>query len=78
MADIKFGFNQIVNETPSFIKKFRKALTYFSGGVVVFLPTIADAMHVELKVLTTIMGLFILFVNSLAAFFGIPDEEPTK
>ena len=74
MADTKFGISQIANETPGFIKKFRKALTYFAGGVITFLPAIAGGLHIALETLTTIMGVFILFVNSLAAFFGIPDE----
>ncbi len=69
-----FGFGQIFKDTPHFIKQIRKALNFFIGGVVTFLPFIAKWLHTDIESLTTIMGLGLLGVNSIAAFFGVPDD----
>lgn len=71
----QFGFGQIMSETPHAIKNIRKGLNFFSGGVITFLPTIADMIHTPITTLTTIMGLFMLGFNSLSAMFGVPPEE---
>lgn len=77
MADIKFGVNQIGEKTPKFISALKRALNFFSGSVVVFLPQIATFTHTTIDTLTTIMGLFILVVNTVGIMFGAdPDTKP--
>jgi hypothetical protein len=73
-----FGLGQLMKDTPQFIKNLRKALNFFSGGVVTFLPFIAKTLHTDIETCTTVMGLFMLGFNSVAAMFGVPDESKTQ
>lgn len=73
---MKFGFNQILVETPKVITAAKRALNFFSGGIVAFLPQVAGWLHTTTDALTTVMGLFILFVNSVGLLFGVsPDAQ---
>lgn len=77
MADVKFGIGQIGERTPKFISALKRALNFFSGGVVVFLPQIAAFLHTSVDSLTMVMGLFILLVNTVGIMFGVdPDSKP--
>ncbi len=58
---VAFGFGQIENLTPIHVKNARKAMNFFSGGVVTFLPAIAGWIHTTTDNLATIMGIVICF-----------------
>lgn len=75
----KFGIGQIGAETPAFISKLKRALNFFSGGIVTFLPQIAASLHTTTDALAWKIGAFILLVNSLGIMFGVePDNEAVK
>ncbi len=76
---VKFGIGQIQNVTPLHIKNVRKALNFFSGGVVTFLPAIAGWLNTTTDNLATIMGIVILAGNTLSSMFGVePDESNAR
>ncbi len=75
MADIKFGFGQIANATPAIIGRIKRGLNFFSGGVVIFLPAIAQQLGTTTDTLATWMGFFILTFNSIATMFGVQLGE---
>lgn len=79
MPDVKFGFGQIGADTPKVISLIKRALNFFSGGVVVFLPQIATLFHTSVDTLTTVMGIAILLINTVGIMFGVdPDASPAK
>lgn len=73
-----FGLGQIKRDTPEGIKNIRKALNFFSGGVVTFIPFIATSLNTNVETCTTIMGLFMLTFNSVSALFGVPPEDKNE
>ncbi len=79
MPDVKFGFGQIAAQTPKTISLIKRALNFFSGGVIVFLPQIASLFHTSVDTLTTIMGIALLAINTVGIMFGVdPDSTTTK
>jgi uncharacterized Fe-S cluster-containing radical SAM superfamily protein len=42
---VKFGFGQIGNATPQIINTIKRALNFFFGGAIIFLPAIASQFH---------------------------------
>lgn len=77
MADMHFGFQQIAQATPAVIGRIRLVLNFFSGGVVAFLPFIAQEMNTTTDRLTTWMGIFMLCFNSISLMFGVPITGKT-
>lgn len=75
MENVKFGFSQMAERTPLVISKIKRALNFFSGGVVAFLPQIAQDLHTTTDKLAGIMGIVILVVNTVGIMFGVQPEQ---
>lgn len=74
---IHFGFAQIANATPAIIGRAKRALNFFSAGVITFLPFLATQLGTTTDTLATWMGIFMLSFNSLATMFGVPIDSKT-
>lgn len=71
MPEIKFGINQVNKTTPAIVGRLRNGLVFFSGGVVAFLPTIAEALNTTTDKLSAWVGLSMLGLNAVAIMFGV-------
>lgn len=79
MADVKFGLGQIASQTPKTISLIKRALNFFFGGIVVFLPQLSNAFNIPIDTFTLVMGIIMLFVNTVGIMFGVePDSQTTK
>jgi hypothetical protein len=73
---VKFGFGQIGNATPQIINTIKRALNFFFGGAIIFLPAIASQFHTTTDNIATIFGVVMLFVNTIGIMFGVePDMQ---
>src|SRR5690242_12502244 len=77
-APIKFGFGQIGEATPKIISTIKRALNFFFAGVVVFLPAIAAQFHTTVDNISTILGITMLFINTVGIMFGVPPDTPIE
>jgi hypothetical protein len=76
MKNVKFGFGQIANQTPTAINRTKRALNFISAGIVLYLPQLAQYFHTTTDNLTTVMGLSILGINVVGIMFGVePDQK---
>jgi preprotein translocase subunit SecY len=76
MADMKFGFGQIGEETPKIISRIKRALNFLSGAIVTVLPQVADLFHTTTAKVSLIIGLAIVAVNFVGIMFGVePDQS---
>lgn len=70
-ATMKFGLSQMLKATPTIIGRIKRALNFFSGGIVLYLPQIAIILHTTTDDLAWKIGLFILFFNTFLLMFGV-------
>jgi hypothetical protein len=75
---VKFGFGQIGNDTPKIISTIKRALNFFFGGAIIFLPAIATQFHTTTDNVTTIFGITMLMVNTVGIMFGVPPDTPVE
>jgi len=75
MGQIKFGLSHLDSATPAIIGRIRKGLNYFTGGIVIFIPFLADNLKTTVETLTTWIGIFMLSFNALAEMFGVPLDH---
>lgn len=74
MADVKFGFKQIINPTPAAINRAVRAATVVIATFMAWMAT-ASVMGPHIKdILTQILGLILALINGLAPLFGVPLE----
>lgn len=77
MAQVHFGFGQILKATPTIVGRIRDSINFFITGFVVFLPDIATEWDMSVKKLAVIVGVTGLAINSLAKMFGAPISGKT-
>lgn len=72
MADVKFGWKQIINPTPAAINRAVRAATVVIAIFMAWMAT-ASIMGPHLKdILTQTLGLILALINGLAPLFGVP------
>lgn len=81
MADVKFGWRQIINPTPASLNRAVRAATVIIATFMAWMAT-ASVMGVHTKdILTQILGLVLALINGLAPLFGVPlggGDVPAK
>lgn len=60
-----FGPQYVFKQTPKIIQAIQNGLNFFCAGVLYFLPFVARILHTNTDDLSQIMGIAVLFVNTL-------------
>ena len=72
MAEVKFGWRQIINPTPASLNRAVRAATVIIATFMAWMAT-ASVMGVHTKdILNQILGLILALINGLAPLFGVP------
>lgn len=77
MAQMTFGFNQMWKPTPTIVGRIKRALNFFSAGILLYLGFFADKLKVTAEDLSTYMGIFMLFFNTVLLMFGAGQQGDT-
>lgn len=70
-----FGLGQLMQATPTIVKRLRDALLFMIGGSLAFVTILAPKFNVSPTDFAQWSGFAVLGVKGLSMLFGVPDEE---
>lgn len=78
---MKFGISQITKQSPLVISRLKRALNFFSFGVLVYSPIMCDKLGMDFEEFTMWLGFWGLLLNTIGIMFGVDpteDNSPKK
>lgn len=77
MAEIKFGWRQIINPTPAILNRGVRVATVIIAIFMAWMATASIVGPNTKNIWTQILGLILALINGIAPLFGIPlKDEP--
>ena len=70
-----FGLGQLMQTTPTIVKRLRDMLMFIIAGSLAFVSILAPKFHVNAEDFAQWAGLLLLLVRGISMFFGVPDEQ---
>ncbi len=69
------GLSQILNHTPTIVKRLRDGLIVLIGGALVATSVMAPLFHVTAEAFAVWCGFSVIGVKAISTMFGVTDEE---